>query len=251
MYRKQVKEAPIEGSCTEGGNPLMQDDVRAGERMIDDEGGRRVRVTNRRPSEHIDGAWWPRSTDLARELPALLSTLWDRLGRVVMVGYLRNGWTDTPPEIDVAGHRIELLAFDSAEPASVIVIGHDGRHLTLRVIPSETSEQSALQALDAIPARGSGTTTGHTGSAVVRSVADVADRLARHEGRGDEERNAELMRWCEEAAAQFDEARIQTFVPILVEHIVRNRMYHDRAATRSPSDTDSREHSRAASPRTL
>jgi hypothetical protein len=87
----------------------MQDDAPPGERMVDDEGGRRVPVTDRLPSEHIDGAWWPRSTDLVTELPG---------------------------------------------------------------------------------------------------------------------------RWCQKAAAQFDEAPVQTFVPILVEHLVRNRMYHARAATR-------------------
>ena len=45
----------------------------------------------------IDGAWWPRSTQLAAELPAVLSSSSDRLGQVVGVGYRRDGWTDTPP----------------------------------------------------------------------------------------------------------------------------------------------------------
>jgi hypothetical protein len=228
----------------------MQDDVRAGEHRADDETGRRVRVTNRLASEHIDGAWWPRSTDLVTELPALLAALSERLGQVVMVGYLRNGWTDTPPEIDLAGQTIELLGFDSAEPASVILIGHDGHHLTLRVIPPATSEQGARQVLDAVPERGSGA-TGRGKGAAARSLAGVADKLARHEGRDDDQRNAEIMRWCEDAAAQFDEARIQTFVPILVEHIVRNRIYHDHAPTRSPSNIDSGEHGRGACPRKL
>ena len=134
----------------------MQNDVVVGESVVDDESARRVRVTNRLPSEHLDGAWWPSSTNLVSELPALLSTLAERLGRVVMVGYLRNGWTNTPPEIDIAGQTIELLGFDSAEPASVILIGNDGHHLTLRVIAPETSEQDARQALDAVPERGSG-----------------------------------------------------------------------------------------------
>jgi hypothetical protein len=80
-------------------------------------------------------------------------------------------------------------------------------------------------------------------------LADVADKLARHEGRDDDQRNAEIMRWCEDAAAQFDEARIQTFVPILVEHIVRNQMYQTRATTPSQSDTDSSEHGRGVTPR--
>jgi hypothetical protein len=65
-------------------------------------------------------------------------------------------------------------------------------------------------------------------STVARSVADVADKLARHEGLGDEQRTAQIRRWSEEAAEQFVDAPVQTFVPILVEHIVRNRMMESR-----------------------
>lgn len=209
------------------------------QRNVDDIADLRLRITNRLPSEHIDGAWWPCSTDLVAELPALLSTLTQRLGQIVMVGYVRNGWTHTPPEVEIAGQTIELLAFDSAEPASVILVGHDGRHLTLRVISPQTRERDAQQALAAVPARSCAGTG--TAAAVARSLAEVADKLARHEGRHDARRNAEIMRWCEDAAAQFDEARIQSFVPILVEHIVRNKMYQTRDA-RSPQPVVDSEH---------
>ncbi len=230
---------------------VMQEGVVVvGEPMVDDESRRRVRVTDRLPSEHIDGAWWPRSTNLVAELPALLSTLAERLGHVVMVGYLRNGWTNTPPEIDVAGQTIELLGFDSAEPASVILIGNGGHHLTLRVIAPGTSEQDARQALDAVPERGSGATGRGRAAAVARSLADVADKLARHKGCDDDKRRAEIMRWCEQAAAQFDEARIQTFVPILVEHIVNNRIRRAGTAAASSSAIGSAARGSGISPRT-
>ena len=45
-------------------------------------------------------------------------------------------------------------------------------------------------------------------------MADVARKLALHDGRNDAERDAEILRWCEGAASQFDDARIQSFVPI-------------------------------------
>jgi hypothetical protein len=54
-------------------NPMLQDDVRVGERVIDDVSEHRVRVTDRLLAEHIDGAWWPPSTDLTNELPAQLT----------------------------------------------------------------------------------------------------------------------------------------------------------------------------------
>lgn len=62
-------------------------------------------------------------------------------------------------------------------------------------------------------------------------MADVAQRLADHEGLDDDERTAQIERWCDEAAAQFEMARVQSFVPILVEHIVHNRMLRTRTDT--------------------
>ena len=92
-------------------------------------------------SEHIDGAWWPRSQHLVDELPNLMASVSDRLGQVVMVGYRRNGWTETPALAEIAGHTIELFGFASNEPTSVILIGEDGRHITLHVIRPDASER--------------------------------------------------------------------------------------------------------------
>ena len=183
----------------------------------------------RAPSEHLDGAWWPRSMHLVDELPGLVTSVSDRLGQVVMVGYRRNGWDETPPLAEIGGHTIELLGFTSDEPASVILIDEDGRHITLHVIRPDASEQVARQALE--EARGSADVGNVPASppTVARSATDVADKLARHEGRGDEQRTAQIKRWCEEAAQQFVDAPIQAFVPILVEHIVRNRIMESRS----------------------
>lgn len=187
----------------------------------------------RRVAEHVDGAWWPRSRHLVEELPELVASVSDRLGQVVMIGYRRNGWDEAPPLVEIAGHTVELLGFTSDEPASVILIGADGRHLTLHVIRPDTGEEAARQALD--DARGTGAGTAPAGvAAVAKSVADVADKLARHEGRDDAGRTAQIARWCEEAAQQFVEAPIQAFVPVLVEHIVRNRMMESRAMPAAP-----------------
>jgi hypothetical protein len=178
-------------------------------------------------SEHIDGAWWPRTTNLVDELPDLLASVSERLGPVVMVGYRRNGWQEAPALVQIGGHTVELLAFTSDEPTSVILIGADGHHVTLHVIRPDAGQEVARQALerarvpaDEVPSR--------SRSTVARSVADVADKLARHEGLGDEQRTAQIRRWSEEAAEQFVDAPVQTFVPILVEHIVRNRMMESR-----------------------
>ncbi len=57
-----------------------------------------------------------------------------------------------------------------------------------------------------------------------RSLAEVASHLARPEGTGDPRRAATVHRWVREAAEQFTNSPVQSYVPILVEHIVRRRM---------------------------
>jgi len=44
----------------------------------------------------LDGAWWPRSNDLQRELPSLIADLPDELGRVMRVVYAKSSWLPTP-----------------------------------------------------------------------------------------------------------------------------------------------------------
>lgn len=184
-------------------------------------------------SEHIDGAWWPRSTNMVDELAGLAASLADRLGRIVMVGYHRNGWHNTPALAQIDGHAIELLGFTSDEPASVIVMGDSGRHITLHVIRPDTEEDAARRELDSVRAPVAAVSR-RVPAALGRSVADVAEKLARHEGLG-ERRTAQIRRWCDETAQRFIDAPVQTFVPILVEHIVRNRMVESRGR-RYPAD---------------
>lgn len=187
-------------------------------------------------SEHIDGAWWPRSANLIGELPNLLTAVAERLGRVVVVGYRRNGWAETPPLAEIGGHTVELLGFTSDESSSVILIGEHGHHLTLEVIRPDTGEDAAREALQRarVPADAEPAPSGRT--TIARSVADVADKLARHEGLDDGKRTAQIKQWAQEATEQFADAPLQTFVPILVEHIVRNRMLETRPV-RLPATT--------------
>lgn len=197
----------------------------------------RLRLTGSRAStEHIDGAWWPRSKLLADELPDLIASVGDSLGRVAMVGFRNDGWTATPSDIAVgAGHVVQLLGFSSDEPSTVILIGENGHHLTLSVIAPSADEEEARRVLNAVPARPA--SPGGRGWAASRTIAGVATKLAEHEGRHNPERDAEIARWCDEAASQFDDVRIQSFVPILVEHIVNNRIHQSRRAAPAASPT--------------
>lgn len=64
-------------------------------------------------------------------------------------------------------------------------------------------------------------------------LADVARRLASKEGADAELRDQTIARWVREAAAEFAGAPVQIYVPLLVEHIVRQRITtspHQRTA---------------------
>ena len=215
----------------------MNDDRRVSRGVVEADSAPRLQLTpNSLAPAYADGAWWPRSTQLALELPALVTALSDRLGQVAVVGYHLNAWTETPPQAQIAGLTVHLQGFTSDEPASVILIGRDGRRITLRVIAPDASEQVAREELEAASKRAGGgiAVTSEAERVAARSVTEVAARLARHEGRGDPQRAAEITRWCEETAGRFVNATpIQAFVPILVEHIVRCRMHAGSAATAS------------------
>ena len=212
---------PLVATCPTGRTAIRK----INEQVIEMERETRLQLKPfRSGAEHIDGAWWPRSQHLVDELPGLLTEVSDRLGPVVMIGYRRNGWTATPQLAEIGGRTVELLGFASDEPASVILIAEDGRHITLQVIRPDASDAMARQALEEAKGSAEAGTNPATPARAARSVSAVADKLARHEGRNDEHRTAQIRQWCEEAAEQFVSAPVQAFVPILIEHIVRNRM---------------------------
>ena len=98
----------------------------------------------------VDGAWWPRSGDLADQLPALLVELWDRLGGVERVSYNLTAWPGAPRRMRVGGRLVRLGGYRTQDPLSIdLVSGVDGRITTLLVVPVETGDEKAEAALAA------------------------------------------------------------------------------------------------------
>jgi hypothetical protein len=108
----------------------------------------RLKLKPRAPiTGYVDGAWWPRSLDLSAELPALLSVLAIRLGRVQRVSYNLTTWDAAPRRLPVDGHQVRLGGFHAQHPHTVDAIGSDGSRLTLLVVPPETDPATAHQIL--------------------------------------------------------------------------------------------------------
>jgi hypothetical protein len=69
----------------------------------------------------VDGGWWPRSRDLAVELPGLLAVLAVRLGRIERVSYHLPEWAPTVRKISYDGGVVRLGRVPDAAR------GHAGR----------------------------------------------------------------------------------------------------------------------------
>jgi hypothetical protein len=114
----------------------------------------RLRLKPKAPATgSVDGGWWPRSWDLAAELPDLLAVLAVRLGRIERVSYHLGEWGDTVHKVGVDGRLVRLDGFRTQHANTVDVLSARER-ITLLVVPPEMSEHAAHAALMTAAHRG-------------------------------------------------------------------------------------------------
>ncbi|MGW7367267.1 DUF5994 family protein [Streptomyces sp. NPDC054841] len=102
----------------------------------------------------LDGAWWPRSRDLSRELPALIDVLDACWGRITRVTVNPAHWPVIPRKVPVAGHTVHVGWFKGEQdPNKLILLSYTAGRWDLLVIPPETGAAAAarLMAAAAIP----------------------------------------------------------------------------------------------------
>ena len=92
---------------------------------------------------YVDGAWWPRSRNLAAELPALLAVLAVRLGEIPRVSYNLVEWDTAPRQIAADGLRVRLSGFWSRPAHTVDVVAGNRRRLTLLLVRPDTEPSAA------------------------------------------------------------------------------------------------------------
>lgn len=95
----------------------------------------------------LDGAWWPHSVSIARELPDLIEALREPLGQIVDIGL---NWSplEGVPDLDVLNRR-GIAATPGRETRRfrvMTITGGDGR-ANLLVIPCRTSTALAIMLL--------------------------------------------------------------------------------------------------------
>ncbi|GAA3031665.1 DUF5994 family protein [Kitasatospora albolonga] len=105
----------------------------------------------------LDGAWWPRSRDVAAELPGLVRALTEHLGPVASVGLDADAWDDIPSRLVIDGRPVHIDTYPVGDDTVIITRG-DRDHFSLLVVPARASQGAALAAM-ARAARAGGTDT--------------------------------------------------------------------------------------------
>jgi hypothetical protein len=96
----------------------------------------------------FDGAWWPRSRDLAVEVPELVAALERRGARVQRFTYALDAWRPAPRKLVVNGRVVRTGGFRSMNPLVVCIVWRGGqRRGDLLVVPPETDVLTGARAL--------------------------------------------------------------------------------------------------------
>ncbi|MDQ0992108.1 hypothetical protein QFZ74_003336 [Streptomyces sp. V3I7] len=104
----------------------------------------------------LDGAWWPRSRDLLREIPTLTDALDARWGRITRAIVNPTYWPVIPRKVPVTGHIVHVGWFaDEQDPYKLILLSYTVGRLDLLVIPPETEPAAAARLMTAATAPGS------------------------------------------------------------------------------------------------
>lgn len=94
----------------------------------------------------LDGAWWPRSHDIAAELPRLITELSRRLGPITRVGLDASAWEELPTRLVIDDRVVHLDAFPVGDDTVLITRG-DRDHFSLLVVPPQATPEAARAAM--------------------------------------------------------------------------------------------------------
>lgn len=104
----------------------------------------RLRLKRKSPmSGVVDGAWWPRSDDLSKELPDLLSVLSVRLGSVARVSYSLEEWAPAPTKMVTGGRTVRLDGYHRQPANTLGILDERGTRIVLLVVPVDTDPDLA------------------------------------------------------------------------------------------------------------
>lgn len=120
----------------------------SGERRTGPENTPRLRLKPKAPiTGRVDGAWWPRSDDLTKELPDLLAVLSVRLGAIDRVMYNLAEWANVPRRVLFGGRAVRLDGY-TRQPANILeVLGIGREKILLLVVPPHSDPDRAHETM--------------------------------------------------------------------------------------------------------
>jgi hypothetical protein len=94
----------------------------------------------------LDGAWWPRSRDIAAELPALIGALAEYLGPVTRIGLDATAWERLPTRLVVDDRVVHIDSFPVGDD-TVLVTRGEADYFSLLVVPPHATPEAARAAM--------------------------------------------------------------------------------------------------------
>ncbi|MBD0840984.1 MULTISPECIES: DUF5994 family protein [unclassified Streptomyces] len=122
----------------------------------------------------LDGAWWPRSRDIAAELPGLITALTEHLGPITRVGLDADAWEGLPTRMTVDG-RVVHIDSSAVGDDTVLVTRGEQDLFSLLVIPPHAAPDAARAAMAEAVRAGSG-------SQAAQILIDTGTERARPQG---------------------------------------------------------------------
>jgi len=95
----------------------------------------------------LDGGWWPRSRDLAAELPGLVLALAAHYGPIRQVMINRDTWEGGFRRLAVGGAVIRIGWFATLDPALLIATTDRGEQIDLLVVDPAVTDATAQRAM--------------------------------------------------------------------------------------------------------
>ena len=132
------------------------------------------------PSGLLDGAWWPHSDDLARELPLLIAELDHGWGRITRVTVDPRHWRQPlPARLPIAGRviRISWCAVEQ-DPHKLLLLSFGAGRCDLLVVPPQTDPTTAARLM----AAATDPATRQTASALLAAAVALATNTWESDG---------------------------------------------------------------------
>ncbi len=95
----------------------------------------------------VDGVWWPKSSDLSRELPDLVAVFGLWIGTVRRVVYDPTTWLPAPARIVRHGEMVSLNPYRLVFSDTIYLKGTHSRDAVLFVLPPASSGERARRLL--------------------------------------------------------------------------------------------------------